>query len=93
MLPPMLLHLHVSTADRPRVGIWLPLFLIWLLLLPVLILALALTVLTDFFLLLFGHGFQGYTLLLVNALALLGYTRGTEIHIHNATQDIDIQFV
>ncbi len=93
MFPPMLLYLRVSTPERSRHGLWLPLFLIWLLLLPLVVLVLAVSVAVDFVLLLGGQAYHHYTLFLLRAFGLLGATRGTVVHVHSDETNVDIEFV
>ncbi|PKQ19351.1 MAG: hypothetical protein CVT66_10640 [Actinobacteria bacterium HGW-Actinobacteria-6] len=93
MFPPMLLYLRFSTPERTRHGVWLPLFLIWLLLLPLIVLVLTVTVAIDFVLLLAGQAYHHYTLLVLRAFGLLGATRGTVVHVHSDDTNVDIEFV
>jgi hypothetical protein len=93
MFPPMLLYLRVGTLERPGVGLWLPLFLVWLILLPLVALVLAVTVLVDIALLLVGQRYHHYTLLLFSCLGVLGATRGTVVRIHSDKTIVDIDLV
>jgi hypothetical protein len=93
MFPPMLLYLRFSTPERTRRGLWLPLFLIWLLLLPLIVLVLSVTVAVDFVLLLVGQKYHHYTLLVLHTFGLLGATRGTVVHVHLDETNVDIEFV
>ena len=92
MFPPMFLYVRIVTPERTRRGVWLPLFLIWLLLLPLIVLVLTVTVGVDFVLLLVGQAYHHYTLLMLGAFGLLGATRGTVIHIHSDDTNVDIEF-
>ena len=92
MLPPMLLHLRVGPPDRSPFGLWLPLFLVWLILLPIVVLAALIAILVDLVLLLAGERYYHYTLLLLRCLGVLAATRGTEVRIHADKTDIDICF-
>lgn len=91
MFPPMLIYVRVATPEHARHGVWLPLFLIWLLLLPLIVLILTLTVAVDFVLLLIGQEYHHYTLFLLRAFGLLGATRGTIVHIHSDETNVDIE--
>ncbi|MRS12589.1 MAG: hypothetical protein EG823_05915 [Actinobacteria bacterium] len=92
MLPPMLMRLHVGAGETGP-GIWLPLFLVWLLLLPLLVLALCITLILDLVLFLAGQAYHHYTLLMLRAAGLLGATRGMVVHVHSIDADVDIDFV
>ena len=82
MIPPLSLWLHVESPKNRTVRLWLPLFLLWLLLLPLFVLALAATVLTDVVLLLVGASYHGYTLLLLGCCQLLAETRGLVVRVN-----------
>jgi hypothetical protein len=93
MFPPMLLYLRFGTLERPGVGLWLPLFLVWLILLPLMVLVLLVTMLVDAVLFLVGQSYHHYTLLLFRCLGLLGATRGTVVHVHSDKTIVDIDLV
>lgn len=82
MFPPMLLYVRVSSPGRPRPGVWLPLFLVWLFLLPLFVLAVVVTAIIDVVLFLAGQKYHHYTLLLFRCLETLGATRGTVVNVH-----------
>ena len=85
--------LHIASQEGHNVRMWLPLFLVWLLLLPFVLLALALTILADVALFLVGQSYHHYTLLLLGCLGLLADTRGMTIRIFakDSTVDVSIQ--
>lgn len=93
MFPPMLLYLRVSAPDHRRFGIWLPLFLIWLMLLPLMVLVLVVTVLVDAVLIVAGHHYHDYTRLLFRCLGVLHATRGTTIRVRSNENLVDINLV
>jgi hypothetical protein len=93
MLPPMLLYLRIGTPERPGRGMWLPLFLVWLLLLPLAILAVLFTLLADVVLLIVGRPYHHYTLLLLRCLGLLGAMRGMVIRITTTENVVSMEFV
>jgi hypothetical protein len=93
MLPSMLLYLCIGTPERPGRGMWLPLFLVWLLLLPLAILAVLFTLLADVVLLIVGRPYHHYTLLLLRCLGLLGATRSAELRIDSGTNIVNMRFV
>lgn len=93
MLPPLLLYVRVGSAAKSGIGLWLPLFLVWLIFLPVLILVLIIAAATDIVLLLLGRTYHHYTLLLLGCSRLLGATRGTTIHVNSKDGIVDIDLV
>jgi len=93
MFPPMLLYVRVGTLERPGFGMWLPLFLVWLILLPLVALVLVITIVADVVLFLVGQSYHHYTLLLFGSFGLLGATRGTVVTIRSAENVIDINLV
>jgi hypothetical protein len=93
MFPPMLLHVRVGTVERPGIGVWLPLFLVWLILLPIVVVVLLITVVADVALFFTGQSYHHYTLLLLRCFGVLGATRGTVVSIRSVANVIDIGFV
>jgi hypothetical protein len=93
MYPPMLLYLRIGAPDRPGHGVWLPLFLVWLILLPLLVFILAVTLMVDVVLLLTGDRYHHYTLLFLRCLGLIGDLKGTVMHIHSKDTNVDIDLV
>lgn len=80
-VPPYLIDLRIDGRAHRPVRLWLPLFLLWPLLLVLVVLALVLTILTDIALLVAGQRYHYYTFLLVGSLALLADLRGTSVDI------------
>ncbi|MDO8915983.1 MAG: hypothetical protein Q7W16_07875 [Coriobacteriia bacterium] len=93
MFPPMLLYLRVGTLERPGIGLWLPLFLVWLILLPLVALVLVITMLVDVVLFFAGQRYHHYTLLLLSCFGVLGATRGTVVRIHSDKTIVDLDLV
>jgi hypothetical protein len=92
MYPPMLLHVRVKAPHRRRFGVWLPLFLVWLILLPIVVLVLMVSIVADLALFLVGERYHHYTLLLFRSYGVLAAARGMEVRIHADTTDVDIRF-
>jgi hypothetical protein len=92
MYPPMLLHLRIGAPDTHRSGVWLPLFLVWLILLPIVVLVFVVSIVVDVVLLLVGERYHHYTLLLFRCFGVLAATRGMEVRIHADNTDVDICF-
>lgn len=84
-LPPCILSMRVAEDDRTKLRLWLPLFLAWLLLLPLLALILLGTLLADLFTLLSGHR-PGYTRLVWGVLGVVAASRGTQVHVQGRTE-------
>jgi hypothetical protein len=93
MFPPMLLYLRVGTPERPGPGIWLPIFLVWLILLPIIVLVLLITVLTDVALYFAGQSYHHYTLLLLRCFGVVGTTKGTVVSIRAHENVINMELV
>lgn len=93
MLPPMLLYVRVGTPERPGAAWWLPLFLVWLILLPLVVLVLIVALLVDLALLISGQPYHHYTLLLLRCFGVLGATRDAVIKVRANENVIDIGLV
>ncbi len=93
MFPPMLLYVRVVPPEKAGFGVWLPLFLVWLILLPLVVLVLVITMIVDVALILAGESYHDYTVLLVRCLGLLGASRGTSVHVHSGQTNVDIELV
>lgn len=90
ILPPLVVNLRIRETDTHGFRMWLPVFLLWPLLLVVLVLALAVSILVDAMRFLTGRRYHHFTLLLLNSLRILAEIRGTHAHIKNATQLVDV---
>jgi len=93
MVPPLLLHVRVGAPTCARHGVWLPLFLVWLLLLPFALLLLALAILADFVLLIAGQRYHHSTLLLLGAARVVSATSGTTVRINSEENVVEIDVV
>jgi hypothetical protein len=89
-IPPAILDLRVASPDKRPVHLWLPLFLLWPLLLVLCVLSLVFTILADVVLLLLGQRYHYYTVLLVHLFGLLGETRGMVIRINDGRTAVDM---
>ena len=79
-MPPYSISMRVVDQGRTRFRLWLPLCLLWLLVLPFLLLALVLTLLADLVTLPMGNRF-GFTRLILGVIDVMSAARGTEIHV------------
>ncbi|PKQ15722.1 MAG: hypothetical protein CVT67_08370 [Actinobacteria bacterium HGW-Actinobacteria-7] len=93
MFPPMLLYVRVGTQARPGIGLWLPLFLVWLILLPIVVLVLLIALVVDIALFLAGQSYHHYTLLLFSTFGVLGALRGTLVSIRTEENVVEIDLV
>jgi hypothetical protein len=89
-LPPMILDLKVAAPDRQPVHVWLPLFLLWPLVLALAVVALVFTLLADVALLVLGRPYHHYSLLLVRSLLALGDARGMVIRFNDEQTAVDL---
>ncbi len=90
MLPPWSMWVHVASPDRRDFRMWLPLFLVWLILLPIVLLAFVISVVVDVALFVTGHSYHHYTLLLLRCLGLIADTRGMAIRVHGDRSIVDV---
>jgi hypothetical protein len=92
-LPPMIVDLKVAPPDRRPVHVWLPLFLLWPLVLALGILALVFAAIADVALLLLGQRYHHYSILLVRSFMVLTETRGMVIRFndHKTAVDLTVQ--
>jgi hypothetical protein len=93
MFPPMFLFLRIGTEERRGVGLWLPLFLVWLILLPIVVLVLVITAVVDAALFLAGQSYHHYTLLLARCIGVLDATRGLVVSIRSERTVVDVELV
>lgn len=91
-IPPLSMWLAVDSPDHRPVRLWLPLFLVWLLLLPLALLTLIGTLLADVVLALAGQRYHHYTLLLLGCCEVLGDMRGMVLSVHAKDADVDMTF-
>jgi hypothetical protein len=91
MFPPMLLHLRFGTSGRH--GLWLPLFLVWLILLPLVVLMVLMAMLADIALFVGGASYHHTTLVLFRCLGVLAASRGTSVRMCSNQRVVDIDLV
>lgn len=86
-MPPYFVAMRIVEQERTKFRVWLPLFLLWPLALPFVVLTLLGTALVDAFRFLAGR--KGvYTRLAVGVLGIVGETRGTEIFVQDSTHTV-----
>ena len=81
-IPPYAVALRIVEQGRTKFRIWFPLFLLWPLAVPLLILTFMATLLVDAVRMLAGHR-DSYTRLAVGVLEVVGETRGVEVYIQD----------
>jgi len=86
-LPPYAVALRIAEQERTKFKIWFPLFLLWPLAIPFLILTFIATLVVDAFYLLSGQR-AAYTRLLVGVLGVVGETRGVEVFIQDPVRTV-----
>ena len=81
-MPPYAVALRIVEQGRTKFRIWFPLFLLWPLAVPLLILTFMATLLVDAVRMLAGHR-DSYTRLAVGVLEVVGETSGVEVYIQD----------
>jgi hypothetical protein len=86
-MPPYLVAMRVITEGRTKFCLWFPLFLLWPVALPFIVLTIVGTAVVDAFRFLGGRK-GAYTRLAVGVLGTVGEIRGTEIFVEDATHTV-----
>jgi len=81
-IPPYAVALRIVEQGRTKSRIWFPLFLLWPLAVPLLVLTFMATLLVDAVRMLAGHR-DSYTRLAVGVLEVVGETRGVEVYVQD----------
>jgi len=89
-VPPALLHVSIARRGDRGFRLWLPLFLLWPLVLALALLGLVLAAVADAMLALLGRRYHHCTSLLLRTLAALAETRGTAVSFSTATSAVDV---
>jgi hypothetical protein len=84
ILPPVVIDVRVREREKRGFRLWLPLFLLWPILLIVVGFALVVSLAIDVALWVAGARYHHYTLLLLKCLNVLAQVRGTRAHIRSA---------
>lgn len=87
---PWSLWLKIAKPDGRVFRVWLPLFLLWLIVLPLVALAFVITALVDVALFVAGESYHHYSLLLYRCLALLGDVRGMTVNVNAEKTVVEI---
>ncbi|HEY5528512.1 MAG TPA: hypothetical protein VIL51_03555 [Thermoleophilia bacterium] len=86
-VPPYLFSLRVAEAGRTKVRLWLPMFIVWPLLLVLGLLAVIVALLVDLVFLVTAQR-PRYTAFVVGCLGLAGEARGTEVFVNKESQTV-----
>jgi uncharacterized membrane protein len=87
------MYLRITRPEQRAVSLWLPLFLVWLILLPLGVLILLISIGVDLALFAVGARYHHYTLLLFRCLGVLSATRGTSVRVRNERDIVDLSLV
>jgi hypothetical protein len=90
IVPPLSLWLHVEVPRKRPVRLWLPLLLVWLLLLPFALVAVILAVLADLVLFLIGRWRRSYTVFLFGCMEVLASTHGLVVKVNGKDTIVDV---
>ena len=80
--PPCLVGVKIAEEERTRFRIWLPLFVLWPLLLALVLLALIGALFADGVLIIIGQK-HGYSRLIFGCLEIMGASRGVEVSVRD----------
>lgn len=89
-MPPAILDLRIAPAASRSHHLWLPIFLLWPLLLIVAVIVFPVTLLVDAVLLVAGRPYHHYTILTARLFGLLGETRGMVVRINDGKTAVDM---
>ena len=89
-IPPAILDMRIAPRDGKPVHLWLPLFLLWPVVLVLGVLALVLTILADFVLIVLNAPYHSYTMLVARSFLALNETRGMVIRVHDKDAAVDM---
>ena len=85
--PPLFFRIRIIEKGEKKIGFWFPAFLIWILILPLVVVAFALTLLIDLM-----TFFQlRLTLLLAGVMAVTTELKGTIVNIDSRKDDSQLQ--
>jgi hypothetical protein len=78
--------MRVQEPGKQPFGLWLPLFLLWPLVLVLAVVSFVVTILVDTVLLMAGQRYHHYTRFLFGCIELLTETRGMTVYVHTTTK-------
>jgi hypothetical protein len=86
-VPPCLVAMRIAEQGRTKFRLWLPLFVLWPLLLAVLMLILLGSLIADVAFLALGRR-GSYTRLIIGCLGVVGETRGVEVFVTDNSRTV-----
>jgi hypothetical protein len=86
-LPPVLFHLRIQPARQRGFGIWLPVILLWPLLLPILLIAIGLALIAD---IVTGFRFR-VTMIIAATCILMCEMRGLQVAVDGRRSGTDVR--
>jgi hypothetical protein len=89
-MPPAILDLKIDPAEGRPHHLWLPLFLLWPLVLLFWVVSLLMTIIADVVLLLLGRRYHHYTILVARSFAALAETRGMVVRFSDSKTTVDM---
>lgn len=89
-LPPWIIDVRVREEGSRGFHIWLPLFLLWPLLLLIVVPVLVGTLIADLVLLIGGARYHHYTLLVLRIFGVLAAARGTHVRANDSGNHVDV---
>ncbi len=93
LLPPYLVYLKIKDEDTRGFGMWLPVFLLWPLLLILYLFVLPFLLLADFCLYLARQPFHRFTRFVTEALMMLPETRGMAVSFQDGNKVVKFTVV
>jgi hypothetical protein len=88
--PPMVMSLRMTRVDHKPFRLWLPLFLLYPLLLVLVLLALVFTIVADAALMMSRQRYHHYSRLLMGSLSAMVQARGLKIYVHGDDSTVDL---
>ncbi len=88
-LPPCLVDVKIADEERTKFRMWLPLFILWPLMLALVLVALIVALLVDGVLITAGRR-HGYLRLAVGCLEVMGASRGVEVSVRDKEHTVAV---
>lgn len=85
IVPPLVIDVRVREEGERNFFMWLPLFLLWPILLVLVGFGLVVSAILDLVFWLFGARFHHFTAMIIGALRVLAAVRGTRVHVDSDT--------
>jgi hypothetical protein len=92
-MPPYVVAMRVVREGRTKCRLWFPLFLLWPLAIPLLVLTLIAALLVDGIRLAAGRRERSYTRFATGVLAVVGESRGVEVFIEDEARIFALKLI